>query len=1197
MSRFVHLHLHTQYSLLDGAIKIKELVARAKELGHEAIAITDHGVMHGAVEFYEAAKSYGIRPIIGCETYITSGSRFDKTPRAQGGAQTHHLTLLATNLTGYRNLCRLVTQGYTEGFYFKPRIDFDLLKECHEGLVCLSGCMAGELASYSKAHDLEGARRLVERYAGLFGDRYFLEVQPHRFKEQQEHNAMLRELGREVGLPLVATNDCHYLSPDDHFAQEVLMCISTGKLITDEDRIRHEESRLHYTTGEEMIAALPGLEEAVSMTAAIADRCELEFDFKTYHMPKFEPEDGTPVDDYFAAEARRGLEQRFEEMERRKPGSATTAVRAAYCERLELEIDLIKTMGFAGYFLVVSDFILWAKRTEIPVGPGRGSAAGSLVAFAMYITEVDPIPNKLLFERFLNPERISLPDIDIDFCIYGREKVIEYVTKKYGREKVAQILTFGTLKAKAAIKDVGRALGLSYAETDRIAKLIPAPRQGFDYPISEAIKMEKKLREYAEGEGKQLIELAMKLEGLSRHTSTHAAGIVIAERPIVEHLPLIVDKDGQIVTQFSMSYVEKIGLVKFDFLGLKTLTVLYDAVKMLKAAKGTDIDLNGLPLDDPKTYRVISAGRTIGIFQLESSGITEMVTRLKPSNFDDLVAILALYRPGPLDAGMVDHYINRKHGREPVKYAHPILQPILSDTYGIILYQEQIMQIAREMGGYTLGQADMLRRAMGKKKPEEMAKHRDTFIAGATQRGVPEPVAADVFDQMETFARYGFNRSHSVAYALVSFQTAYLKAHHPRYFMAALMTHEMSDTDRTLKNINDCRDMSITVTPPNLNHGQVGFSVVDDKIVFGLAAIKGIGEKAVEKLIEERQKNGPFKGLVDFCVRMDPAIVNRRTLEQFIKAGAFDWSGVARAFLLEKLDDVIKAAQRDRESATSKQFGLFAEKTTTDDDIFRTGRDEVPEWPVSIKLAHEKEALGFYLSGHPLEKFKTDLARMGTMTIRDVSALSGDGASVTVAGVVTFLRLKNTKKGDRYATFVLEDWLDTIEVIVWPDTYQKVQATLAGDDPVIVSGRLDVGEERSVVVASTIESAIALRDKNATEAIVTIVEPYVPSADVAADQLRRFNAQLGKLKSALLEYKGDCAVKIVIRQTGHSETTIVLPTIKVTPSEALCNRVEQIFGRPVVSFRWNPSNGTGNGHGDHRPVRARRDHHEAGAGR
>ncbi|MFN8392639.1 MAG: DNA polymerase III subunit alpha [Bdellovibrionota bacterium] len=1153
MGRFVHLHLHTQYSVLDGAIKIDEVIQRAKDTGQHAVAITDHGVMHGAVEFYTAALAENIKPIVGCEMYITSGSRFDKTPKAQGGAQTHHLTLLAKNMAGYRNLCRLVTMGFTEGFYFKPRIDFELLEKYSDGLICLSGCMAGELALYSRNQDIEGASKLIERYATLFGERYYLEVQPHVFKEQQQHNRMLRELGDKIGIPLVATNDCHYLGPDDHYAQEVLMCISTGKLITDEDRLRHDESRLHFKTEEEMLGGMPGFEDAIGHTGGIADLCELQFDFKTHHMPRFDPENGEPVTEHFMGEARKGLEQRFEQFRKRAPKYLTPELERVYADRLELEIQLILKMGFAGYFLVVSDFIRWAKRNDIPVGPGRGSAAGSLVAFAMFITEIDPIPNKLLFERFLNPERISLPDIDIDFCIYGREKVIDYVCNKYGKDKVAQIVTFGTLKAKAAIKDVGRALGLSYAETDRIAKLIPAPRQGFDYPLEEAIKMEKRLREYAEGEGRELIELAMKLEGLSRHTSTHAAGIVIADRPIVEFIPLMLDKEEQIITQYSMSWVEKIGLVKFDFLGLKTLSVLHEAQRLIREATKTELELNALPLDDARTYKLVSLGRTIGVFQLESSGITEMVTRLKPSCFEDLVAILALYRPGPLDAGMVDHYINRKHGREAVRYSHPILEPILSDTYGIILYQEQIMQIARDMAGYSLAEADMLRRAMGKKKPEEMAKQREYFTTGAKKRNVPEAVATDVFDQMETFARYGFNRSHSVAYALISYQTAYLKAHYPRHFMAALMTFEMGDTDKTLKNINECRENNIEILPPDLNSGQVGFNVVQNKILFGLAAIKGVGAKAVERLIEIRDTGGPFKSFYDFCVRADASLLNRRTMEHFIKAGAFDWSGCPRAELMEILDDTLKRAQKEREKSASNQIDLFGSAAPGEGELRPRNGKRINEWPVNIRLAHEKEALGFYLSGHPLEKFRNELSGLGTVTIRDVQK-AADGANVTVAGVMTLLKLKNTKKGDRYATFVLEDMLDTIEVIVWPDTYQKVQQALTAEDPVIVGARLDVNDDRRTLIANAIESAIARRDRNATEALIRL-----SIAKCSEDKLE-------ELKSVLRQHQGECPVKLIFRRPDHSETTIALP-VRVAPSESLSNRVEQLFGEPVVTFR------------------------------
>lgn len=1154
MSQFVHLHLHTQYSVLDGAIKINDCIARAKALGQPAVAMTDHGNMHGAIEFYKAAIEAGIKPIIGCEVYITSGSRLDRTPRGQGGARTHHLTLLAQNQQGYNNLCQLVSLAFLEGFYFKPRIDFELLEQYHQGLICMSGCVAGQFSSFTDEDNIEGAASFVRRYASLFGDRYYLEVQPHAFPEQQKTNALARELGKKLGIPIVATNDCHYLDASDHYAQEVLMCVSTGKLITDPDRITHADSRLFFKSDQDMREGLEGLEDAIGRSLEVAARCDVHFDFKTYHMPQFEPPKDRPLEEFFAAQARAGLDLRLPQIRTRRRSFAA-ADEKHYQERLEEEIGLIIKMGFAGYFLVVSDFIRWAKEHDIPVGPGRGSAAGSLVAYALSITEVDPIEHKLLFERFLNPERISLPDIDIDFCVNGRDRVIEYVSNKYGKDKVAQICTFGTLKAKAAIKDVGRVLGLSYAETDRIAKLIPAPRQGFDYPLAEAIQMEKRLKEYAEGEGKELVELAMKLEGLSRHTSTHAAGIVISDKPIVEYTPLMVDKDNQVVTQFSMNYIEKIGLVKFDFLGLKTLTVLREAVRMIEQTTGKKVDLNTLPLDDARTFRLISAGRTIGIFQLESSGITDMVSRLKPNCFEDLVAILALYRPGPLDAGMVDHYINRKHGREPVKYPHPILEPILKDTYGIILYQEQIMQIARDMGGYSLGQADLLRRAMGKKKPEEMAKQREIFISGARLKGTAQNVAEEVFDQMETFARYGFNRSHSVAYAMISYQTAYLKAHYPVCFLAALMTFEMSDTDKTLKNLSECREMDIVVLPPDVNSGNVGFEVVEGKIIFGLAAIKGVGEKAVEKLLENRKQHGPFKGLVDFCTRGDSILLNHRILESFIKSGAFDWCGLSRAEMCQRLDDVLKLAESNREMVSSRQVSLFGGGKPADEKSLRGKSAPLPEWPTSVKLSHEKEALGFYLSGHPLERFKKELTRLGGMSVEQLRNRP-DGSQATVAGVITFLKLKNTKKGDRYATFVLEDMMDTMEVIVWPDTYQKVFSVLTSEDPVLVTGRLDVSDERMIIVASNIESAITLRDKTAREAFVRL-----DSRKIGGDKLER-------LKEVLGQHKGECLVKLVVVQSEKSETVITLPSeISVSPSEELVNRVEQLFGEPVMTFR------------------------------
>lgn len=1152
MSNFCHLHLHTQYSVLDGAIKINECIHCAKKLGQSAVAMTDHGNMHGSVDFYQQAKKEGIKPIIGCEVYVTSGSRFDKTPRERSGQRTYHLTLLSKNLTGYQNLCRLVSLGYIEGFYHRPRIDFEILEQFHDGIVCLSGCLSSEMGHYALSDDDKGAEAYVQKCAKLFGDDFFLEIQPHRLAEQQKLNALCRELGKRHGIPLVATNDCHYLQPEDHYAQEVLMCISTGKLLSDPDRMKHENVDLSFKSYEQMLEALPGDEEAIKNSLAIAERCNVEFDFNTYHMPVFDPPSDNSLDDFFAEKAKEGLEKRFSEFSENDPRFKK---RELYEKTIAEETRLIQQMGFAGYFLVVADFINWAKEHSIPVGPGRGSAAGSLVAWALAITEVDSIEHVLLFERFLNPERVSLPDIDIDFCVNGRAQVIEYVTSKYGKDKVAQICTFGTLKAKAAVKDVGRVLGLSYAETDRIAKLIPAPRQGFDYPLAEALEMEPRLKEYAEGEGKELISLAMRLEGLSRHTSTHAAGIVIADRELSDYMPLMVDKDNQVVTQLSMGAVEKIGLVKFDFLGLKTLTVLHEATKLIERGTGKKVNLNALPLDDAKTFKLVSAGNTIGVFQLESSGITDMVTRLKPSCFEDLVAILALYRPGPLDSGMAEHYINRKHGREPVKYPHPLLQPILKDTYGIILYQEQIMQIARDMGGYSLGEADLLRRAMGKKKPEEMAKQREFFLTGAEKKGIPPRVAEEVFDQMETFARYGFNRSHSVAYALISYQTAYLKAHFPVYFLAALMTFEMDDTDKVLKNLNDCKEMGISVVPPDVNAGQVGFDVDDNKVIFGLAAIKGIGEKAVEKLIEERTTRGRFKGLFDFCSRVDTGLLNRRSLENLIRSGAFDWTGQSRNEMISRLDDITNAAERERAAKLSQQISLFAASQPVTEDSFRNGRKALPEWPVNVKLAQEKEALGFYLSGHPLEKYRGDLERLGSATIDQLRSRA-DGSQVLVAGVITFLKLKNTKKGDRYATFVLEDMLDTMEVIVWPDTYQRIYAALNSDEPVLVTGKLDVSDERVLVVASNIESALALRNKRASEAFVRL------------NYSRLSNTKLEQLKQVLANHRGECPVKLVLHRPEHSETIMSLPPeLRVNPSEELANAIEQLLGEPAMTFR------------------------------
>ncbi len=1157
-SRFAHLHLHTQYSLLDGANKIPDVLEQAYKLGQPAIAMTDHGNMHGAIEFFRSAKTVGIKPLIGCELYVTPASRFERKTKAAGGEGIHHLTVLAKTTRGYHNLCKLVTRAYREGFYFKPRVDHELLSELKEDLIVLSGCLAGELNSYAEIGDLNGARRLVEFYTKTFGENFYFEVQPHPIPEQRRLNEACIELAKSMGLPLVATTDCHYATKDDHFAQEVLMCVSTGKQITDPDRLRHEGISLHLKTYAEMVEEFGAgsyVEEALRNTTVIADACSVDFNFKIHYFPRFTTEDKRPLIDIMAESARTGLERRLASLKESK-GSLPVDLEKRYHDRLELEIGLIERMGFAGYFLVVSDFIVWAKEHNIPVGPGRGSVGGSLVAFAMRITEVDPVEHKCLFERFLNPERVSLPDIDVDFCINGRDRVIQYVVEKYGAENVAQIATFGTLKAKAAIKDVGRALGMSYAETDRVAQLVPAPRQGFDYPLAEAMKMEKRLADYAANEGKQLIELAMKLEGLTRHSSTHAAGVVIADRPLEELLPMMVDKDGNYVTQFSMEFVEKIGLVKFDFLGLKTLSMIHTALRLIKESRGIEIDINNLPLDDKKVYSLLSAGNTTGVFQLESTGITEMTLRLKPSCFEDLVAILALYRPGPLDAGMVDHYINRKHKREEVVLLHPSMKEILQDTYGIMVYQEQIMQLAQKLAGYSLGEADLLRKAMGKKIPEEMAKQRQRFVSGAEERKISKKLATEIFDQMETFARYGFNRSHTVAYAMISYQTAYLKAHYNVEFMAALLSHEIDDSDKILKNLAECRKQNIQVLGPDVNHSIAGFSVRGDKIRYGLEAVKGVGEKAVEAVIAAREKEGEFKDLADFVGRVDLTAVNRRVMDNFIKCGAFDFSKVSRREMIDTVGDVLKIAASAQAEKNSNQISLFGGSSAP---VARQSRPSLnlPEWPVNQKLAFEREALGFYISGHPLEKFRGDLKRLGVLALSDLRQQKAQSEG-RACGVVTLLRLKNTKKGDRYATFILEDWSGTMETIVWPDLYKQIYQLLGGEDPIIITGRIDGVEERRTFIAQKIESLISMRDKNARLGVLALKEED------------HFEERLDNLLSLLKRHTGPCPVKVRLHVNGGQVALALrhkdsIP-VSVVPSEVLCDEVEQLFGRPVLSF-------------------------------
>ncbi|HEY6006924.1 MAG TPA: DNA polymerase III subunit alpha, partial [Geobacteraceae bacterium] len=865
---FVHLHLHSQYSLLDGAIRIGDLVKKAKEYAMPAVAVTDHGNMFGAMEFYLKCQGSGVKPIIGAEVYVAPGSRFSKEANsASGEGSAFHLILLCENNVGYKNLSRLVSTGYKEGFYYKPRIDKEVLAAHSEGLICLSACLKGEVAWLCGRNRVEEAVATARWFSELFPERYYIELQENTLPEQTVANERLLEVARELSLPLVATNDCHYLNKADAHAHEILLCIQTGKTMNDENRMRFSADEFYMKSPQEMAAAFHYAPEALANTVRIAERCNLEFDFKTYHFPRFEPPPGESLDEMLERQAHEGLSERLVTIRAKYP-DLTPEQEKGYFDRLRIELDCIKQMGFPGYFLIVADFINWAKDHGIPVGPGRGSAAGSLVAYAIRITDLDPLPYNLLFERFLNPERISMPDIDVDFCQDRREEVIHYVTEKYGRDKVCQIITFGTMAARGVIRDVGRALDMAYGDVDRIAKLVP---EVLGISLEEALKQEPKMNELAAGDPrvKELLDTALCLEGLARHASTHAAGVVVAPDVLEEFCPVYKDqKSGSLTTQYSMKYVEKIGLVKFDFLGLKNLTVIDNAVKLVRAGKLPEFDITRLRDDDEESYKLLQAGNTTGVFQLESSGMKELLTKLKPSCFEDIIAVCALYRPGPLGSGMVDDFIERKHGRKKVVYDLPQLEPILKDTYGVIVYQEQVMQIARTLAGYSLGGADLLRRAMGKKDPAEMAKQRDIFLEGAKKNSIDTKKAEGIFDLMAKFAEYGFNKSHSAAYALVAYQTAYLKAHHPVEFLAALLTEDMGNTDKVIKNIADCREMGIEVLPPDINASDKSFRVLGNSIRFGFGAIKNVGESAILAILEARQE-GPFKDIYEFCERVD----------------------------------------------------------------------------------------------------------------------------------------------------------------------------------------------------------------------------------------------------------------------------------------------------------------------------------------
>jgi DNA polymerase-3 subunit alpha len=1150
---FVHLHLHTEYSLLDGANRTAELFAMAQESGMSAVGLTDHGNMFGALEFYRQGNETGIKPILGCELYIAPGSRFDRSSTHGISDASYHLTAIAKNYAGYRNLIKLVTAGYLEGFYYRPRVDKELLAQHREGLIILSGCLSGELLNALANGQEERAREAARWYKEQFGDgNYFLEVQRHDLDGETAFNEALMRLGRDLSIPLVATNDCHYLKAEDAEAHEVLLCIQTGKSLSDPKRFAFSTPDFYFKSPPEMAERFRDISGAVEHTLAIAERCNLKIPLGETHLPRYQVPSGDTLDSYLETLVVERLQQRLKLAERRGQ-RLTSELMCLYEQRAAHELKVIQQMGYSGYFLIVWDFIDYAKRRGIPVGPGRGSAAGSLVAYALGITELDPLQYNLLFERFLNPERVSLPDIDIDFCQERRDEVIEYVTQKYGKENVAQIITFGTMMAKAVIRDVGRTLDIPYSEVDRIAKLVP---NRLNITLADALKEEPKLREIEQqgGQMSRLMGTAQALEGLVRHASTHAAGVVISPEPLTEYLPLYKGNKGEVVTQYAMEDIEELGLLKMDFLGLRTLTVLHNTLRFIKDSHQTEITLEDIPLDDAPTYQLLSEARTFGVFQLESQGLRDILRKLKPSVFEDIIALVALYRPGPLGSGMIDDFIQRKHGKARVEYLLPELEPILKETYGIIVYQEQVMQIASTIAGFSLGLADLLRRAMGKKKPEVMAEQREIFLKGALEHGFDQKKAEDLFELMAYFAGYGFNKSHSAAYALIAYWTAYLKAHHPREYMAALLTSEVQNTDKVIRYINESREMSISILSPDVNDSYRDFRVVGEAIRFGLAAVKNVGDNAIEAIIGAREADGPFNSLYDFCQRVNLKVVNRRVIESLIKCGAFDTTGETRAQMMACLDEYLEAGQKRQRDREDGQISMFDDTENASQPVYRPRTPSVPEWEESQLLGHEKEVIGFYITGHPLTRYERQLrlyAIANTQTLGEFQ----DGDKVSLGGMVFKTRLQTTRKGDRMAFVTLEDVQGQVDVIVFPEVYKEFGVALETDQPVLVRGIVDWGEDKPKIIADRIVL------------LAEAAERLSPQVHISLQTLGLNRDTLGQLKSILQDAPGASSVYLHLLFPEEREVVVLSEErLQVAPSETLVQHIERLFGQEVVHF-------------------------------
>ncbi len=1156
---FVHLHLHSQYSLLDGAIKFDELFLKAKEYGMTAVALTDHGNIFGAVDFYKEAKKAGIKPIIGCEVYIAPSSRHDKSPEDKN----HHLILLSMNQEGYKNLSKMLTKAYFEGFYRRPRIDYELLNTHREGIIVLSGCLNGEFCKYLLGNDAQGALRTAARYKEMFGDRYYLEIQANRLPEQESVNKKIKDIGNRLGIKVVATNDCHYLKREDSKPHDILLCIQTGTTVMEEKRFKFKGDEYFLKSHREMMGCLKDFPEEIERTLEISERCNFEFKTNGYKLPVFELQDGKALDEHMSILARERLEERIKE-------NGISGEKAdLYRERLENEIETVKRMGFSGYFLVVSDFINFAKDRGIPVGPGRGSAAGSLVAYSLGITELDPIQYNLLFERFLNPERISMPDIDVDFCAERRDEVIKYVTDKYGADKVAQIGTFGTMSAKAVVKDVGRVLGIPYADVDRVTKLIPTFR-GKVFSIDESLTQIPQLKQLIEKSPnlRELIEIARPLENMVRHSSTHAAGIVISNEPLADNIPLYKGSKDEIVTQFDMNSIEDLGFVKFDFLGLKTLTVMDKALKFIRESRSSksrpnmqesltedsskdedlEFDLKRIPLNDQDVYKLLSSGRTRGVFQIESSGMKDLLKGLQPSSLEDIIAVLALYRPGPLDSGMVDEFIKRKHGQRKIEYPLPALKEILEDTYGLFVYQEQIMKTASVLADYSLGEADLLRRAMGKKKPEEMKAQRERFLDGAKKKGISKKKAEEIFDAMEKFAEYSFNKSHSAAYALITYQTAYLKAHYPAEFMAALLSQEAGNADKVIASIAECKDMAIEVLPPDVNESMAGFTAIDGKIRFGFSAIKNIGDGAVEAIMKAREEGGGFKSVFDFCERVDSKRINRRTFESLIKSGAFDSLGATRTQLIGVLESLLMYASAKQKGSPERQNALF----TLNDSISPPDLPDVVEWNENERLKAEMDVLGFFVTNHPIAKYLSEIKRY-TNTDTELLTEIRERRDVLIAGVVRSLNVKHTKNGSSiFGTLVLEDMKGSVEVVIFNDLLRKSLPILEEKTlPIIVKGTVEPSEERVRLRANGIYSINEMRDGSTIH------------INIAKENGTREN--LLRLKKILETYPGKSIVHLHLERDS-GEVVMELGDWGVDLQDEFIEGIGRLLGKGVLRF-------------------------------